>query len=392
MSTRSPFDRPKPVPAPARAPSAPPASPFANRAPVPLQPAQAANIQPVLPTSPLARPAAPSATFAVPAVAYTVQDIDVVGKDTGLRSSALTDRVTKKMTLNRLGDLGQLLASTQLEVQNLDPGKIQKGGMFGWIQNRFIDLRKELITRFEHADGAFNQLSKGMMDHVAVLREWEKDDEEMYRENYEIFRSTVSDLGRIDMIVRNIQQALAAWPAPDPRDPEAMIKVQQKMEIEELLTRARIKQDNLLRLKQAAEMDGPNILAMKAASGKLIAKITSDVQDIIPRIKREIAKEIQRLDLRKATSAVNAFGSAANTILQKGAANTKESVLEANKAFQAPTISNETLDFMRNSLVEMTSGVHQIAIEAEKQRQDDAKSMEQKQQQLLQDLQSKGAI
>jgi hypothetical protein len=94
---------------------------------------------------------------------YTVEDIDRVGSDADAKLSQLSDRVTKKMTLNRMGDIGTMLMSVQREVNNLDPANLVKtDGIMGKIRQHFIDIKVELTKRFQTADGAFSNLTAGM--------------------------------------------------------------------------------------------------------------------------------------------------------------------------------------------------------------------------------------
>src|SRR5258707_13772164 len=114
--------------------------------------ATATKIAPTLNTIP--QPAAPlvpvtTSRFATVAKApvstkmiYTVEDIDRVGADADAKLSQLSDRVTKKMTLNRMGDIGTMLMSVQREVNNLDPANLVKtDGLMGKIRQHFIDVK-----------------------------------------------------------------------------------------------------------------------------------------------------------------------------------------------------------------------------------------------------------
>jgi uncharacterized protein YaaN involved in tellurite resistance len=382
---KSPFDKSSDAPATTQQPfpSFTPSEPATNPV-VPVAPAPMAHPSSVFENRPKS---------VIPALPYTADDIDHIGKDSEARLSQISERVTKKMTLNRMGDVGVMLADAQREMGNLDPANLLKpDGLFGRLRQHFLDIGKELSMRFQTADGALSKLRQGMNDHVARLAEWEKDDAEMYAQNYERFKDVLKSLAQVDGIIAQLQAAQKAWPVVDASDPEAMMKAQQKFVLEDLITRAKARRESILRAKLKCELNAPEILAMKSASGKLIAKFNSAVNDVLPEILREIAQEIQRLNTKEASSALRSFGTFANTMFQKGAQSTKETVLEANKLFNEATISVETITSMQNSVRDMVIGIQSISVEAEKRRIAEEATINANQASLLNDLQKHGAV
>lgn len=374
----SPFDR---VPATKTATAMP------NLAPQP-----AANVPvPVRAASPLA--SVKATAVAAPKMLYTVEDIDNVGKDADAKLSQLSARVTKKMTLNRMGDIGDMLMMVQREVNNLDPANLVKtDGILGKIRQRFIDIKVELTKRFQTADGAFTALKEGMTKHIVQLSEWEKDDGAMYLENIERFKEVMAALAQIDAMLAQMKAQSAAWPVLDATDPEAMMKAQEKFVLDDLINRASVRREALLRAKVKCELNAPEILAMQSASGKLVSKLKSNANDIIPELMREIAKQIQRINMQDALKGIKSFSDFANVALVKGAEATKDTVLQANQAFNDATITVNTITSMQNSVRDMVLGIQQISVEAEKRRIAEEATINQNQANLLKDLQKNGAV
>jgi uncharacterized protein YaaN involved in tellurite resistance len=201
---------------------------------------------------------------------YTVEDIDRVGADEDAKLSQLSDRVTKKMTLNRMGDIGTMLMSVQREVNNLDPANLVKtDGLMGKIRQHFIDIKVELTKRFQTADGAFSNLTAGMTKQIVQLTEWEKDDGAMYAENFERFKGIMRAIGEIEVMLQRMRAQAAAWPTLDATDPEAMMKAQEKFVLEDLISRASVRRESLLRSKIKCELNAPELLAMKRSTDVL---------------------------------------------------------------------------------------------------------------------------
>jgi uncharacterized protein YaaN involved in tellurite resistance len=373
----SPFDR------------VPPAAPVKFTPPIPVMPPAAAQLVPVKPSPFAAVAKTPVSTKMI----YTVEDIDRIGADADAKLSQLSDRVTKKMTLNRMGDIGTMLMSVQREVNNLDPANLMKtDGLMGKIRQHFIDIKVELTKRFQTADGAFSNLTAGMTKQIVQLTEWEKDDGEMYMENMGRFKEIMSALGEIDIMLERMRAQSAAWPTLDATDPEAMMKAQEKFVLDDLINRASVRRESLLRSKIKCELNAPELLAMKSASGKLVSKLRSNASDIIPEIKREIAKQIQRINMQDALKGIKSFSDFANVTLTKGAEMTKDTVLQANQAFNDATITVNTITSMQKSVSEMVLGIQSISVEAEKRRIAEEATINENQANLLRDLQKNGAV
>lgn len=373
-------------------------SPF-DRVPVSKPVAPVSTLPSLTPAMPANVPARVSSPFAnvKPVVStkmmYTVDDIDNVGRDADSKLSQLTERVTKKMTLNRMGDLGNMLMDVQREVNNLDPANLVKAdGILGRIKQHFIDIKVELTKRFQTADGAFSKLKEGMTKHIVQLTEWEKDDGTMYLENMARFRDVMTAIGDIDIMLAQMRAQSAAWPQLDPTDPEAMMKAQEKFVLDDLINRAAVRREALLRSKIKCELNAPELLAMQSASGKLVSKLKSNANDIIPELMREIAKQIQRINMQDALKGIKSFSDFANVALAKGAEATKETVLQANQAFNDATITVNTITSMQNSVRDMVIGIQNITVESEKRRIAEEEAINANQANLLRDLQKSGAV
>lgn len=375
-----------------------PERPTTTQQTVPSPIAQAQPTSPVMPLAPAAM-VHPSSVFdnrpksVIPAVPYTADDIDHIGKDSEARLSQVSERVTKKMTLNRMGDVGAMLSEAQREMGNLDPANLLKSdGLLGRLKQHFIDIGNELSMRFQTADGAISKLRDGMNGHIARLAEWEKDDVEMYALNYERFKDLLKSLAQINGIIAQLEAADRAWPVVDASDPEAMMKAQQKFVLQDLISRAKARRESLDRAKLKCELNAPEILAMKSASGKMVAQFHAAVNDVLPEILREIAAEIQRLNTKQAAGSLRSFGVFANNMFKKGAESTKETVLEANRLLNEPIINVDTITSMQNSMRDMVIGIQSISVEAEKRRITESAALNANQAALLADLQKHGAV
>jgi uncharacterized protein YaaN involved in tellurite resistance len=132
---------------------------------------------------------------------------------------------------------------------------------------------------------------------------------------------------------------------------------------------------------------------MQSASGKLVSKLKSNANDIIPELMREIAKQIQRINMQDALKGIKSFADFANATLVNGAQATKDTVLAANQIFNDATITVNTITSMQNSVRDMVLGIQSISVEAEKRRIAEEATINANQAKLLADIQKvPGAI
>lgn len=320
------------------------------------------------------------------------QDIEALGTDLPRGVTQTTDKIIQKMTVNRFGELGEILANVQLEVDKLNPDNFEPHGVIGWIQSKFTDLRKTLMLHFESAQEAFSQLESKMTQQITVHQEWIKDFDRLYVDNYEHYLSIVDTIKKSEGWERTLDTQIQNWPAIDPSDPDGPMKLQAKTEAEARLNRLRIKIDMFRRLKVITENNGPKIRSQQETSRTVIQTLNDTIVQAIPLIKMEFAMHLQSLDAMKSLSTVDQSRALANTSLQRSAESAKDAALHSAKTLNTAIISNDTLNLIRGKMLETITGVRQIQDQAQQQRLADAKAMSDSQAQYLTQLQQKGAV
>lgn len=372
-------------------------SPFTNAAkPAPAPVSVAPEVIGIQPTAMLAvRPSSPLAKVQRrPSLEETVisnEDIEGLGSDLSRGVSQTTDKVIQKMTVNRFGELGEILANVELEVGKLNADNRDKG-VIGWFQAKFTDVRKTLMMHFDSAQQAFNQLETKMTQQIAVHQEWIKDFDSLYSENYDHYLKVVDTIRSSEGWELALAQQLQNWPVIDPADPDGPMKMQAKTEAESRLNRLRIKIDMFRRLKVITENNGPKIRAQQETSRTVIQTLNDTIVQAIPLIKMEFAMYLQSLDAMKSLGTVDQTRQLANTSLQKSAESAKGAALSSAKTLNTAMLSNDTLNVIRSKMLETLTGVQQIQAQAQQQRIEDARSMADSQAQYLTQLQQKGAV
>lgn len=331
---------------------------------------------------------------AKPFVGMAIQDDDVenLGSDVARQTGATTDRIIKTLGVSSFEEIGATLVAVQAEADQLDPASIQKGGIVGWFQKRFGNVKQQLTMRLKSAEDVFVKLEGKIADHIAVQANWVKDLDKLYEENYDRYVKIRDVIAKGKEWEAVMVENLRNWPTIDANDPEAAMKAQLRRDAESRLNRLRIKLDSFLRLQTLTENNAPKIRNQQETARTTIQTLRDVVEQTIPVIKGEFALFIQSLDAQKSTQlVVNTRGLATKT-LEKSADTAKTAAVESAKTLNEASISNETLSLLRTRMLETLTEVRRIETDAQQRRVADEKSIVQGQQQYLAALQQQTGI
>jgi uncharacterized protein YaaN involved in tellurite resistance len=340
--------------------------------------------------SPLVVP--PKNTSMMPATLVQDADVDKLGADLSRNVGQTTEKIMQKMGMVKFDELGAILVSVTNEVNKLDPASLKKGGVVGWFQSMFGDIKQELTVRFKNADAVFDTLSDKISNHITIQTEWVRDLETLYVENEQRY-NTINEVIKQGQSWRDAMRAqIDSWPIVAADDPDAGMKIQAKRNAEARLNRIQIKLDSFMRLKTLAESNAPKISSQQETSRNAIMTLKDIIDQTIPMVKMEFALYIQSLDAQKSIQIVNNAKSLANTTLIKSADTAKQAAIDSATALNSPVIATDTLNHIRNRMLETVKEVKQIETTSQQKRDADATAIAEQQKQYLVALQNHNAI
>lgn len=314
-------------------------------------------------------------------------DVDKLGADLSRNVGQTTEKIMAKMGVGKFDELGKILVNVQSEVSKLDPSSLKKSGVMGWFQDKFGDIKTELTLRLKNADAVFDQLSDKISNHITVQTEWIKDLEALYIENYQRYEMINKVIEQGETWRDQLQNQLSSWPVIDANDPDAGMKIQDKRDAEARLNRIQIKLDSFMRLKTLANSNAPKIKTQQETSRTTVMTLKDVIEQTIPMVKMEFSLYIQSLDAMKSIQIVDSAKNMANTTLKKSADTAKEAAVSAATALNKPVIETETLNHIRNRMLETLNEVKQIEHDSSTKRLADATSIEASQKTYLEALQ-----
>jgi uncharacterized protein YaaN involved in tellurite resistance len=315
------------------------------------------------------------------------EDVTTLGANLSRKVGETTEKIIQKIGVSNFGELGSMLVAVQSEADKLTPDSLKKKGIVGWFQSRYGDIKNELTLRLKNADAVFDNLSVKIAEHITRQEEWVKDIDLLYKENYDRYNDIIAVMAQADAYKKAIQSQLDNWEKIDANDPNAMMKAHQMREVESRLNRIKIKYDSFMRLKVVTENNAPKLQQQQDTSRTTIMALKDVIEQTIPLIKMEFTMYIQSLDAQKSIQIVNNANGLANKTMKTSADTAKQSALDATEALNKPIIETETLDHIRNRMLETLSGVREIQDRCDVQRIADEATIRKSQEDYLDVLQ-----
>ena len=361
----------------------------AKQAEVAMAKSSASPLQRMQPGGTAAAPGDLASQFLLP---VTADELEALGREASKAAGATTDKITAKFTTHSFGELGDILYKTQTQANALDTTDLTKTGLIGWIKRKGADVRAVLMKRMQTAQAAFDELEGKMVDQRTMLEIWEKDLEQLEKENYQNYLVLVDVLKRAEAAQVAIDNTIRGWPVIDPNDPQAFMKGQFLEEALAVLNDAQVKVDTTKRLILLCEHNSPDLKARIRHSETQRRTLTRMIEEVLPLVKREFVKFLQTLEMQKSIQLVDSARDMGDQALRLSADSSRDAALAAAKSANAPIVSTATIEHLRTRMLETVQGVQQIQADARKQREEDAAKMQQGRADFLNQLQQHKAV
>lgn len=314
------------------------------------------------------------------------EDIDRIGSDIARQTTQVTNQIISKISVSNFDEIGEILVQVQTEADALDPASLNRGGITGWWNKTFGNVKKQLTLRLKNADQVFTALETKITEHVATQTQWVKSLENLYTENYTRYTKIREVIVTAKQWEQVIETSIAQWPPIDANDPEAGMKSQLLRDTQSRLNRLRIKIDNFVRLQAITENNAVKIRNQQETAKTTIQTLRDLIDQTIPLIKSEFASFIASLDAQKSIELVDKTRQLANRTLERSADTAKNAAIASATALNTPGVSNETLSHIRSRMIETITEIRRIEDEAQRKRIADEAAIIQGQKQYLQAL------
>lgn len=318
-------------------------------------------------------------------------DIDRIGENVSRDLGSTTQKIITKMSVGKFDELGAILTVIASEADKLDPASLQKGGVVGWFQNKFSDLKNTLTMRLSSAQQVFGDLENKISVNITTQQSWITDMEGLYGENYNHYNKIVNEMREVQNLIDTCESQVASWPEIDLNGPNAAMEAQMVRDAESKIHRLKLKLDTLLRLKTMTEINSPRIRQQQEASRTAVSTLKGIMMNI-PVIMMEFALFKQTLDVNSSIQLVSNVRDLTEKSLLQGSAGAKLAAINSAKALGTATISTETLSTLRQRVLETVTEVRQVERDDVARCTTDAKELANGQKSLLTALKQSGTI
>ena len=290
-------------------------------------------------------------------ITLTYDQVDRLGDDEASKVGNTANKIVQAIALSDMDELGDIMASMQVQGDRLNPEKYKESGMFSKVKGLFVDIKKQLKKELQTAETAFTEIEGKISKHINNQSSWVQNLEAMYQENYQRYRELTNVLSVLDNYEQSVKRDVETFVVSE-SDPEFAMKLQQLQDLKNLLHRILVKKDNILRLRALCEGNSPKIRQRQEDSRAVITTLKDVVTQIIPILKIEFALYIQTLDTQKSINFISNTRTLANKTLTSSADQAYTSSVEAAKALNQSSIETETLVHIRDK---MLSSMREVA-------------------------------
>lgn len=302
-------------------------------------------------------------------------DIDTLGSDIQNNIGRTTNNIVAKMTASNFGDLGDSLVRIQMQADRLDPSK-QFSGIVGWFKSKTTNIKAYLKKEFQTAETVFNELQQDLAKRIAANDTWIKDLDSIYEENHNNYKNLNILIQKAEGWKISLQSQIDNFPPIDPADPNALMKSQDKRDLETMMSRLDNKIDTFKRMKMLTENNAPKIRMQQQTSENTITTLRNVIDYTIPILRTEFAVYLHSIENKKDQDLIASTREFSQKALKSSADAAYNTAVEAAKNLNAPAVDNPTLFYLRDKIVATVSEVKRIEQCATVEREKDAIEMQ----------------
>ena len=72
------------------------------------------------------------------------EDIERIGSDIARQTTQVTNQIISKISVSNFDEIGEILVQVQTEADALDPASLNRGGITGWWNKTFGNVKKTI--------------------------------------------------------------------------------------------------------------------------------------------------------------------------------------------------------------------------------------------------------
>lgn len=288
--------------------------------------------------------------------------LDTYGERAIANVNSTTERLVKKFKMNSSGDLGNLVVALQTQADRLDPQKLEEAeahrGLVGWLKSKFVDVKQQLAKQYETADHAFDEIGTKIDDHINTQKQWLVDLTAMKEENF----NCLSQLQELIINLHSMEEEVEAKRReviPQEGDDDYYLNLQLAEEYDSISNRIKVKIDHFTRMASICEASAVQLRTKEDTSRNAIQALQNSKTGI-PIIKSAFIQYMHAKQADESVNVTNNLNNLTNRTIKANADLSLQSGVKAAEAFHNPAITDETLSYVHDKMLETFESVHRI--------------------------------
>lgn len=339
----------------------------------PIQAGMPVSLQTTTANIVLAKPAIPA-------------NFDTLGQNHCDKLNELSNQVLTKVKTADLGGLGKGITEVLLLTDSVDLNKLNEEpeGAFSKAIGFLKQTKARIKAQYESADTQMGAIAKNLDVEISKMNAEAKGLQTMYDENIKSVHNLQADITTLYGYVtqqKDYVEALKAIDQPTSEQQETLMRENQ--ELDRMLKRM----DRLERILQVGIMDAPDIRSLQKNNFDCIGDFKDIIEVTIPLWQRNLAKALIAQQQVKRAELGNAVKDRNNALMRQSADLMHTAGVKTAQLAQRSSVADiDTFEYAQTKLIDRMTQVRQIETNARAQREQDIARLQQRRQELKQEM------
>lgn len=301
-----------------------------------------------------------------------ISKVDVEKLDINYSDKVL--EISKKLTggvvLRNFDAIGDILAETEMVMNNVIANSNGSKGISGWFKNKVFGARKIFIKQIHTVDSSLDVIRQRINGNIEKHEKWINDCEEIFKENYALYYTIIKIINTYKDWIEKCNNALQSIPPIDTNSIDAPMKAQRILDAKAFVRRLEQSMDYVTRMKIVIETNIPTIRNQQESSAKTI-QTSKDILMSFPIIQNQLTSYLHSLDIKSTNATNNQGKKLINNTIVMASNSAKEATLEANINANTAIIETDTITTIMQNGLDLLKGIKKIEEESDSLRKKD---------------------
>lgn len=276
------------------------------------------------------------------------------GAETQRELGAFSNGMINEVSNNDLGEVGDMLASLMVELQDANPDDLaaKEPGFFKKFFKKINTSINETVAQYQKAGVSIDLIAKQLNTSVEVIKRDNGVLEKLYEKNLEYFNDLNVHIAAGELKLAEIDEVTMPALVERATSTGDQMLAQEVSDLRDYRSRLDKRVHDLKLSREISIQQAPQIRLIQNSNQALAEKIQSSIYTAIPLWKNQVAIALSILRQKNAVNAQQIVSDTTNELLKKNSEMLKIASVETYKETERGVVDIETLKVAQSNLIE----------------------------------------